>query len=53
MTDRARAISVLTANTVAFAVCFAAWMLYGVLVTFLVENGLFRWSRSEIGRAHV
>jgi NNP family nitrate/nitrite transporter-like MFS transporter len=49
VTDRARAISVLAANTVAFTVCFAAWTLYGVLVTFLVENGRFAWSRSEMG----
>ncbi len=27
---RGKAISVLTANTVAFTVCFAVWMMYGV-----------------------
>jgi NNP family nitrate/nitrite transporter-like MFS transporter len=49
VTDRGRAISVLAANTVAFTACFAAWTLYGVLVTFLVENGVFAWNRGEMG----
>jgi NNP family nitrate/nitrite transporter-like MFS transporter len=35
--------------TLAFTVCFAAWMLNGVLVTFLVDNGVFAWSPSEMG----
>ncbi len=30
-------------------VCFAAWMINGVLVTFLVNNGVFKWSPVEIG----
>ncbi len=36
-------------NTVAFTVCFAAWMLNGVLVTFLAVNQIFKWSATEIG----
>lgn len=36
-------------NTVAFTVCFAAWMLNGVLVTFLSVNQVFPWSAIEIG----
>lgn len=36
-------------NTLAFTVCFAVWMLNGVLVTFLVDNGVFDWSPVEIG----
>ncbi len=36
-------------NTLAFTVCFAAWMLNGVLVTFLVDNGVFKWGPVEIG----
>lgn len=39
----------LAANTVAFTVCFAVWVLYGALVTFLVESGVYDWSRSQIG----
>lgn len=36
-------------NTLAFTVCFAAWMLNGVLVTFLTVNQVFTWSATEIG----
>ncbi len=36
-------------NTLAFTVCFAVWMLNGVLVTFLVDNGVFDWSPVQIG----
>lgn len=44
-----RAHKILSFNTIAFTVCFAAWMLNGVLVTFLVDNGEFDWSSVEIG----
>ena len=36
-------------NTLAFTVCFAAWMLNGVLVTFLASNKVFDWGPVEIG----
>ncbi|MCH8805148.1 MAG: NarK/NasA family nitrate transporter [Planctomycetes bacterium] len=36
-------------NTFAFTVCFAAWMMNGVLVTFLVDNGVFDWGPKEMG----
>jgi NNP family nitrate/nitrite transporter-like MFS transporter len=36
-------------NTVAFTICFAAWMLNGVLVTFLSINQVFDWGPVEIG----
>ncbi len=36
-------------NTFAFTVCFAAWMLNGVLVTFLAANQVFDWGPVEIG----
>ena len=36
-------------STLAFTVCFAAWMLNGVLVTHLTVNQVFNWSASEIG----
>ncbi len=44
-----RAHLTLTMNTLAFTVCFAAWMLNGVLVTFLVTNQIFDWSASQMG----
>lgn len=40
---------VLALNTIAFTVCFAAWMLNGVLVTFLTTNQVFKWGATEIG----
>jgi len=36
-------------NTTAFTVCFAVWMLNGVLVTFLASNQVFDWGPVEIG----
>ncbi len=42
----------LVMNTLAFTVAFAAWMLNGVLITFLVSNGVYstglqlRWELS-------
>lgn len=49
MTDKAKAVSVLTANTLSFVVCFASWMMYGVLITFLVDNGVFNWDKAQMG----
>lgn len=40
---------VLFLNVLAFTVCFAAWMLNGVLVTFLVDNQVFKWSPVQVG----
>ena len=48
-TDGAQAWWILMANTIAFAVCFAAWMMNGPLVTFLVDKGLFNWNRTQTG----
>lgn len=49
MTERGKAISVLSANTIAFTVCFAVWMMNGVLVTFLIERQVFQFSKVEMG----
>lgn len=43
------AIRILILNTLAFTVCFAAWMLNGVLVTFLADNHVFDWGPVETG----
>jgi NNP family nitrate/nitrite transporter-like MFS transporter len=40
---------ILFLNTLAFTVCFACWTLNGVLVTFLVDNGIFNWSVVQVG----
>ncbi|MCG3194544.1 MAG: hypothetical protein DIJKHBIC_03804 [Thermoanaerobaculia bacterium] len=49
MNERGRSLMVLTANTVAFGVCFAVWVMYGVLVTFLVDNKVFAFDKGQIG----
>lgn len=51
MEERATATShkTLALNTLAFTICFAAWMLNGVLVTFLSANQIFPWGPVEIG----
>lgn len=36
-------------NTLAFTICFAAWMFNGVTVTFLVDNGVYDWSSVQVG----
>ncbi|MDP7357088.1 MAG: MFS transporter [Pseudomonadales bacterium] len=45
----ARAHKALFLNTVAFTICFAVWMLNGVLVTFLSSNQVYDWGPVEIG----
>ncbi|MBK0368555.1 MFS transporter [Flavobacterium agrisoli] len=40
---------ILFLNTLAFTVCFACWTLNGVLVTYLVDNGIFDWSVVQVG----
>jgi NNP family nitrate/nitrite transporter-like MFS transporter len=49
MSERGKAISVLTANTLAFTVCFAVWMMNGVLITFLVDNGVYDFDKAQMG----
>lgn len=44
-----KANTILMMNTVAFTVCFACWMIHGVLVTFLVKNGVFNWDQTQMG----
>ena len=47
--ERHRAWWMLTVNTLTFTICFAAWMMNGVLITFLVDNGIHDWGPSEMG----
>lgn len=49
MTDQGRAYRVLVMSTLAFTICFAAWMINGVLVTFLVEQKIRSWTPLQIG----
>ncbi|MBX7246740.1 MAG: MFS transporter [Candidatus Sumerlaeaceae bacterium] len=43
-----RAWVVLAMNTLAFTFCFACWTMNGVLITFLISNGIFDWSRTQM-----
>lgn len=40
---------ILFLNTLAFTICFACWTLNGVLVTYLVDNGIYDWTVVETG----
>mgnify|MGYP003547249138 FL=1 len=44
-----KAHRILFFNTLAFTICFSAWMLNGTLVSFLVDNHVFDWSPVQIG----
>lgn len=44
-----RAHVVLGMNTLAFTVSFAVWLMYGVLITFLVDQQLYAFSKSQMG----
>lgn len=43
------AYKILTITTLTFTLCFAIWMLNGVLITFLTSNQVYDWSLSDIG----
>ncbi|MBI4818918.1 MAG: NarK/NasA family nitrate transporter [Deltaproteobacteria bacterium] len=49
MSENRRALVVLAATTFAFTACFAVWTLNGVLITFLVDQSLFSFSKSQMG----
>lgn len=40
---------VLFLNTLAFAICFAVWTLYSVLITYLVDHQVIHLDKSQIG----
>lgn len=44
-----KANKALGVNTFAFTICFAVWLLNGVLVTFLVDNQVYDWSSVQVG----
>ncbi|MFE3870181.1 nitrate/nitrite transporter [Flavobacterium sp. ZS1P70] len=49
MSSLSQSHKILFLNTLAFSICFACWTLNGVLVTFLVDKGIFNWSVVEVG----
>ena len=44
-----RATIALTVTTTAFAICFACWVINAMLVTYLVQNGIFDFSAEQVG----
>ncbi|MBV6459430.1 MAG: hypothetical protein HONBIEJF_02578 [Fimbriimonadaceae bacterium] len=49
MSERSVANRVLFMNTLAFTVCFAVWTMYGVLITFLVDNRYLVIDKAQVG----
>lgn len=49
MNSRATSNRVLIVNTIAFTACFAVWTMYGVLITFLVDNKVLAIDKGQIG----
>ena len=49
MSNLSQSHKILFLNTLAFTICFACWTLNGVLVTFLVDKGIFNWTVIEVG----
>ncbi len=47
--DKVHANTALAMSTLSFVVCFAVWMMNGVLVTFLVDNRVFAFDKAQIG----
>jgi len=40
---------VLLITTLTFTLCFAVWMLNGVLITFLTSNQIYNWDLAKVG----
>ena len=49
MSEKTNASRILFMNTLAFTVCFAVWTMYGVLITFLVDNSVLTLDKSQVG----
>lgn len=46
--DTTRSWKNLFLSTFAFTICFAAWMMNGVLITYLVDNNVYDWGPVEL-----
>ncbi|URC12390.1 nitrate/nitrite transporter [Flavobacterium sp. B183] len=49
MNNLSQSHRILFLNTLAFTICFACWTLNGVLVTYLVDKGIFNFTVVETG----
>lgn len=48
MSSRQRPAVILAVSTASFAVCFAVWVMYSVLIPFVVGRGLFQFSPIQV-----
>jgi NNP family nitrate/nitrite transporter-like MFS transporter len=46
--DTAKSWKNLFLSTLAFTICFAAWMMNGVLITYLVDNNVYQWGPVQL-----
>tara|TARA_B110000503_G_scaffold135681_1_gene216672 strand:- start:1013 stop:3802 length:2790 start_codon:yes stop_codon:yes gene_type:complete len=44
-----QATTALTLATIAFAICFACWVINAILVTYLVQNGVYDFTAQQVG----
>jgi NNP family nitrate/nitrite transporter-like MFS transporter len=49
VSDRADANRALFLSTFAFSMCFSAWLIYGVLLTWLTGNQVFQFDKGQVG----
>ncbi len=49
MKTRGCAVTVLAMTTLAFSLCFAAWVLNSVLVVYLVDAGIYAFDKAQVG----
>ncbi|KHJ39406.1 nitrate transporter [Pedobacter glucosidilyticus] len=49
MSNLSQSHKILFINTLAFTISFACWTLNGVIVTFLIDKGIFNWTVIEAG----
>lgn len=49
MSNLTQSHKILFINTLAFSISFACWTLNGVLVTFLIDKGIYNWTVIEAG----
>lgn len=48
MAAQSKGLHALTMATISFTVCFAAWVINAILITFLVSNAVFDFSDSQV-----
>jgi MFS transporter, NNP family, nitrate/nitrite transporter len=47
--ERGPAITALVLSTLAFVACFACWVLNAVLITYLVNTGIYAFNEAQVG----